>query len=234
MHSYLIIGGEEVDRMKKESELCTAWHTKPCDIIRLSLSEQKQTIGIDDIRVLEKNLSLSPRASPLMVGSISNAETLTPEAQNALLKTLEEPPPKTRIILHVQNSMTLLPTIISRCQVIQLNDSSTVPADEKTKIIAELLSFEQKKPGAVLYRVSQLYPTKEEGKQYIDTLIHILHETIRQQYRKEPGNRDLPWSTLQLVRNIKHAIQAQKQLAAHVNHLFVLDAFFRTISLDKQ
>ncbi len=75
------------------------------------------SLGIDQVRLLQQTLSLSPtRADSVRVVVIDQAESLTLEAQNALLKLIEEPPPATTMILTVTNPEALLPTVRSRSQ----------------------------------------------------------------------------------------------------------------------
>jgi DNA polymerase III delta prime subunit len=84
--------------------------------------EGKSSISIEAVRQLEHFLSLKvPRAGAHnRVVIIENAQTLTTEAQNALLKTLEEPPRGTLIMLGVTHERALLPTIRSRAQAISI------------------------------------------------------------------------------------------------------------------
>lgn len=85
--------------------------------------EAGKAIGIEAVRVLEQFLSLKVPGSQSFdrVIIIENAHTLTTEAQNALLKTLEEPPQGTLLILTVHYPRAVLPTIRSRVQAIPIN-----------------------------------------------------------------------------------------------------------------
>ncbi|MFH1045869.1 MAG: DNA polymerase III subunit delta' [Candidatus Omnitrophota bacterium] len=78
-----------------------------------------QTISIDDIRLVQKEASLKPYEGRYKVFVIARAEDLTEEAANSLLKVLEEPPAGSQILLTSSDSDGLLPTIISRCQIIK-------------------------------------------------------------------------------------------------------------------
>ena len=82
--------------------------------------EDGKAIGIEAVRSLEQFLSLKvPRPGPYnRAVIIQDAQTLTLEAQNALLKTLEEPPAATLIVLGVSHQQSLLPTVRSRAQTI--------------------------------------------------------------------------------------------------------------------
>jgi len=80
---------------------------------------KNQEIKISQIRELQHQLSLTPFSAPRKVVIIDSAEKMTQEASNCLLKTFEEPPPKSLLILISSNFERLLPTIISRCQMIK-------------------------------------------------------------------------------------------------------------------
>lgn len=86
-------------------------------------SADGKAIGIDRIRELDRFLSLKVPASSELNRAviIENSHLLTLEAQNAVLKLLEEPPEGTILILTADRSQSLLPTIRSRTQIIQLN-----------------------------------------------------------------------------------------------------------------
>ncbi len=79
----------------------------------------KKNIGIDEVRELTHRLSLSPMRGGAKAAIISAAETLSAEAANALLKTLEEPAGKSFIILVSSSSDALPPTVVSRTQIIR-------------------------------------------------------------------------------------------------------------------
>jgi len=86
------------------------------------------SIKIKAIRQLEKFLSHKPYQNDQKIVFIPQADQLTLPAQNALLKTLEEPPARSFIILVSPHQNQLLPTIISRCEIHQLiPDSSLDP-----------------------------------------------------------------------------------------------------------
>jgi DNA polymerase-3 subunit delta' len=75
-----------------------------------------QNIKIEQIRGLNRALSFKPVSGRYRVSIIRQAEVMTDEAANSLLKTLEEPPPNNLIILNVTEPLALFPTIVSRCQ----------------------------------------------------------------------------------------------------------------------
>lgn len=84
------------------------------DIIRVT--HDKFIISVDDIRTqLNNDIQIKPFSSPYKIYLIDEAEKLNEQAQNALLKTIEEPPEYGIIILMTNNSNLFLPTILSRC-----------------------------------------------------------------------------------------------------------------------
>lgn len=89
-------------------------HNQP-DIIYLT-HEKPNTISVNDIRVqINQSIIEKPYASPYKIYIVDEAEKMNQQAQNALLKTMEEPPAYAVIILLTTNADIFLPTILSRC-----------------------------------------------------------------------------------------------------------------------
>ena len=89
------------------------------DIIRVS-HEKPNTIGVEDIRKVTGDIAIKPYSSEKKIYIINEAEKMTVQAQNALLKTLEEPPEYAVILLLTTNVDALLPTIQSRCVLLTM------------------------------------------------------------------------------------------------------------------
>jgi len=92
-------------------------------------NDSGNTIGIKQIRNLIDWAALKPYNSQIKIGVIKSAESLTPQAQNALLKTLEEPNQYTQLYLLTQNYKQLLPTILSRCELQHFSENTTTQKD---------------------------------------------------------------------------------------------------------
>jgi len=90
------------------------------DCLEIAPQSKSRIITIDAMRTFEHLLNLKTRADHLKIGLIVDADCLGPDAQNAFLKTLEEPPPYTMLLLLTTNARQLLPTIRSRCQTLLL------------------------------------------------------------------------------------------------------------------
>lgn len=94
-------------------------HNQP-DIVYVS-HEKPNSIGVEDIRgQINNDIGIKPYSSPRKIYIMNEGEKMTPQAQNALLKTLEEPPEYAVILILTDNVEGLLPTIISRCVVLNM------------------------------------------------------------------------------------------------------------------
>lgn len=83
--------------------------------------EKPNTIGVDDIRLqINRDIEIKPYYGPKKIYIIPECEKMTVQAQNALLKTLEEPPSYALILLLTTNAEVMLSTILSRCVVLRM------------------------------------------------------------------------------------------------------------------
>ena len=99
------------------------------------LIHEKATIGVDDIRLqLNNDIMVKPYSRPYKVYIIDEAEKMTEQAQNAMLKTIEEPPEYAVILLLTVNAKLLLPTILSRCILLNVRP---VARGAITKLLTE-------------------------------------------------------------------------------------------------
>ena len=98
--------------------------------------------GIDDIRQINENAGYVASAGGYKIYIIDEVHMLTKEAFNALLKTLEEPPPKVKFFFATTEPHKIPPTILSRCQRFNLNRISSEKITTKLKMIAGRLGVE--------------------------------------------------------------------------------------------
>ena len=137
-HAYLLVGPPHVGKRTLALDLSCALNCDnpepPCgecrscrriaegkhaDVITLGL-HSKTEIGIDDIRGLQHLAHLPPYEGSHKVFIIEDAEYMSTEAANSLLKILEEPPPQVVWLLLAVEAARLLPTVTSRCQRLEL------------------------------------------------------------------------------------------------------------------
>ncbi len=136
-HAYLFTGPPQVGKTTLALRLAQALNCtgaappcgecRSCDLIGRGLHPDVQVleplgraIHIEAIRALQGTLNLLPFEAPYRVAIILNVEKATDQAADALLKTLEEPPPSTRLLLTAESAEVVRPTIVSRCHVVAL------------------------------------------------------------------------------------------------------------------
>lgn len=96
-------------------------HGNHPDVTLVELEEGKRTLGVDALREsLIRVANLAPSGGAWRVFVVPEVERMTANTVNALLKTLEEPPPGVVIVLTTAEPATLLPTLLSRCQLLSL------------------------------------------------------------------------------------------------------------------
>ena len=144
-------GKEFIAKIFAKTLVCEKGETEPCnechscaqadtfnhpDIIYLQ-HEKPGTIGVDDVRLgVNDTVVIKPYSSRYKVYIIEEAEKMTPQAQNALLKTIEEPPEYAVFIMLCNSLEQILPTILSRCIVLKMKP---VRDDEMRKYLMQVL-----------------------------------------------------------------------------------------------
>lgn len=131
------------------------------DFVHLKPDEEKNTISVDVIRDLIAKLHLTRHFDAYKVALIECAEEMNSNAANALLKTLEEPPERTIIILVTSGALSLPATIRSRCQVVNFHAPSNQEAINWLNSVSDNVDWEP------LLRVAQGAPL--EAMQYHET-----------------------------------------------------------------
>lgn len=230
MHAYIIAGGAKSQRQARVDLELKTWHSSPFD--RISLQPEGLSIGIAQVRLFQKNLMLAPIHSNYTVGVIFEADRLTLEAQQALLKTLEEPPPRAKIILETYSTATLLPTISSRCQIISLRVASDYDSETLLQCSKTLEQIRRSAIGERLKLIEGVAKTREEAVAWVDLAITTTREAMLSSFgisrlrqfnptssQPTPG----PISTTGLLRRL---LKAQAELSANVNPKLVLDNIF--------
>lgn len=117
------------------------------DLYWVKRGEDEESIKIDALRAMQEKVYLKPFEGRKKVFVIEGAEYMTEEAANCILKTLEEPPLDTVIILTAEDTAHLLPTIVSRCKLVKFSPASGYDweldgadlAQERERIIGDFL-----------------------------------------------------------------------------------------------
>lgn len=164
MESFLIASKNKKQREDYSLTVCQEWRIDPLDI---NVSE---LTGIAQVRDLQKTLFFAPLRGKTKAIVIKNAEKLTVEAQNALLKVLEEPPSSTIIILTAENKEFLLQTILSRCKIIELQNGSSLMANHQSLVFGGV--------GDRLKLAESLAKNKEDAIVWLENAILSLRQEL--------------------------------------------------------
>jgi DNA polymerase-3 subunit delta' len=125
-HAHLIIGEEGIGKsiLAKGAAIQILGKEEIkqyVDLIEFKVPKGKKSIGVDEIRSIIEEVSKKPYEGDKKVLIIYESNKMTVQAQNAFLKTIEEPPSGVFIFLLADNGETILDTIKSRCQIHKLN-----------------------------------------------------------------------------------------------------------------
>lgn len=206
-HAYLIVGPRHVGKGTLAFNLAQALNCDgselPCgqcrscqrilegkhaDVTAIGL-DSKTEIGIDDIRGLQRIANLPPYEGKYKVFIINDAEYLSTEAANSLLKILEEPPQSVVWLLLVAEEEHLLPTIISRCQRLELKP---VPSEQVQEVLVSSYNVENNRAkllaqlcrGRLGWALSALANEDilEQRSQRVDRLVSLLTASLSQRF----------------------------------------------------
>lgn len=222
-NSQIITGGREAEQKKAldqltQKHLGTSWPQPHPDL--LVLKPIKDNLTINQIRELKNKLALKPYSAPVKLAVILAADKLTLPAQNALLKTLEEPPAHSLIILVTDQPDLLLPTILSRCTINDLGPREIKKLDpKKSKIyLQSLKKVLSAKAGERLKIASQVASNREQAQEIIQAHLYLFRQSLRQK------------PAAATVVNLKACQTALRQLDASVNFHLVLGNLFLSYS----
>jgi DNA polymerase-3 subunit delta' len=204
------------------------------DYTSVQLAEKKSQIVVDQIRKLNEFVYLSRSYEGSRVVIIAPVERLNINAANSLLKTLEEPPEKTVLILVSSNPSQLIPTIRSRCQVLHLPQPTHLQASEwlSTQILEnppeELLAAAGGKPmlAKLLDEGDRLATRKELATDILKLLRGNLSLTnVAKKWEKTPKEDLLVWQLQWVQAMIKSRYQADDApvdtISPHLHRLLI-------------
>lgn len=152
-HAYLFFGDNQIGKFTFAKSLAYFLETgefeigpKPLiDFLMIQPDLEKDSIGIETVRQIRNFLFQKPLRSAKKTVVIDQAEKLTDEAQPALLKIVEEPPPDSLLILIAADPIVFLPALASRCQKIYFRRLSGQVLEEILKEHYRLPAVQAKK-----------------------------------------------------------------------------------------
>lgn len=214
-HASLIVGGTPATR-RAWVEATTRRLSVP-QWNKISVVSPNPSIGIADIRMLQLAISrVSDNAAP-MIGIIEDADRLSVEAQNALLKTLEEPPKHAAIILEASAETVLLPTIVSRCTIVTLPSASEFSNEDKLAWQHTWQSMQSLPRGQRLKSIDAIILGRQEAIRFIDCGIQAVSDAL---IDPDPNVARLATKTL------RRFLESKEQLSSFATPKLVIDNLF--------
>ncbi len=182
MHSILIASKNSAIGLEYALDFLKKRGISKFDVVIVS---PEKTIGIGDIRNFQSQIFLKPSQGKEKGVVINAANGITTEAQNSLLKVLEEPPANTYILIIALSKDSFLPTILSRCKVIELSDNEVKNLDEFDKTLEKLLKAGVEER---LKLAQDIAKDKDMALLWIEGLILTIRKILKE---KQNDNSDL-------------------------------------------
>lgn len=166
--------------------------------------DEESKLGVEQAKLLRSHLSIKPLTAKGRAVVITCSQNLNHVAQTSLLKTLEEPPENSIILLGANSEDDLLPTVVSRCHIVRLNHAKQEEENqaELTKDIEKLIS------SSIVERF-QFIEKLEKKEELLDALLYFFSERVKK-------DSDLLEFTKELV-------QAERWKKANVNIRSILE-----------
>jgi len=144
--------------------------------IKNTPTAREAVIKIEAIRELQRKLAFHPYEGKVKVAIIDNADLMNLQAANSFLKTLEEPPSATILILISSNPFKLLPTLISRCQTIQFQP---LTHENIKKILKEIMTEQMIENDTLAFRTLRSRGSvKKALAEDIENIVNIRKEIV--------------------------------------------------------
>ena len=215
--------------------VCTNTNHRPCcrcsscikaendnhpDIYTVKITDKRQSLGVGEIRSMISDCYIKPNEASCKVYLIF--DKMTNEAQNALLKILEEPPPNVQFIITAESSVALLKTVLSRSTIFTLDNADN---NEKAHEIAEEIAaaIPQNIELPLLIATGKLVNDKALTMKTLEILMGFLSLALEEKYFKtekySPCIEELSKSLRKrsLVKLIDTVSQAQTMLSQNCN-----------------
>jgi len=192
MQSILIVG--EIDKVRVAAQnLCKKNKISSFDI---QIFQTEKAAGIGDIRNLQKQLFLKPLKSEKKAVILEAFFGMTQDCQNAFLKALEEPPVNTIIMILVSSLDFILPTILSRCSLINLHENKQLLPEEIKDNLQIIVDLKSNDNGKALVIAQNNSKDRETALLFLENLIISVHENL--------NNEQLALTNKELVKILKN------------------------------
>ena len=176
MQSFLIVAKNK----KAGADYCLSVCKKEnIEKIDIDIRYFEKMVGVNDVRELQKKLILKPFKSKTKAVILDGSCGLTIEAQNALLKILEEPPSSTIIYIIIPNKDLMLPTVLSRCKIVELKEKFYDPSEKEiAQYLNILISLFSKGVGERLKLAQDIAKNKDEAIIWLERMIIVTRQEL--------------------------------------------------------
>ncbi len=217
MQTFLIASDNKSFINSEIKKISKNLQVSPFNLIEIT---PENSIGIAEVRKITQQIILKPYGGGDRVVIINSMDKATPEAGNALLKLLEEPPKHTYIILTCENINKLLPTIVSRCQIISDNNKKLDKSFDRgntKKLLLQILTYSE---GERILLSQKTATTREEAIELLTNLLMTLEALL---HKPDKEINLAPKEIAQLLTKIS---TAKNYLEKYINFKATMDILF--------
>jgi DNA polymerase III gamma/tau subunit len=232
-HAYLFEGDAEGAITYAKALNCLAGGEMPCQsciscrvfasgnhpdthyVVNTNTKSKTNDIGVEDVRKqIVAEMATAPSHYKYKVFIINKAETLTPTAQNALLKTIEEPAPFGVFLLITSNMEAILETVRSRCVTVRNTALAETPTETDVQALANELTKDNLDILGALALYKKFEPYKD-SKESAATLLDKLYTSIGGQLRTT--------RQAQAIRALKAILRTKEVLSHNGNYQLAIE-----------
>ena len=188
-------------------------------------------LRIEQLRKLQAKAHFEKYEGRYKIFIIKDSEAMKDEAANSILKLLEEPPPATVFLLLAENADKLLPTILSRCQVVNIGGAGgfAVSEEKLADCLPEAEQFLSALPKKQLYQVLLMTNRLEGDRDYtlhfVAACLHVLHSSLKGRFDGETAVL-LPNQPKTLLKAANIAEETLGLIRRNINLKLLLDVLF--------
>ena len=186
------------------------------DLVHILNPEEENSIGIEEVKIFQKEMMFKPFEEKFQAGIILEAEKLTHQAQNALLKTLEDTSAYSVFFLCVNNEKNLLPTIISRSQIIYSSEILEEEDETEEEYLNDIFDLDLREQFEIIEKYSQ---DRNLSLEFINSVEKIFHKRLELDIKN--GNIDESKKNSAFLNIVQ---ESREKISANCNRRLTLEA----------
>ncbi|MBI1869377.1 hypothetical protein HYS11_00200 [Candidatus Gottesmanbacteria bacterium] len=209
----LIVVGEENARREYVNRHLNSLGVHPFDRL---LVKANPTIGIEEVRGIKSWLTTKPANGNNKAVVIANGGQMTTEAQNAMLKVLEEPPDSALIIVCAGSTEALLATIVSRCSIFSILNPGSKSQTREKAISVTLADLNTASPGEKLELAQIVAADREKTRQWVQDVLFCARKDLILNFNNKGEH----------IRRLRQLMKLEQMLTFNVNLRLTVEHFF--------